>query len=66
MSEDKKVLFDPGYAPIVIDSLGAVGYTYYMFSATKDIRIKKINFPNVLKKLENLLNKRWLKYRFQE
>ena len=51
----EKVLFDPGYAPIVIDSLGAVGYTYYMFSATKDVRIKKINFPGVFKKIENLL-----------
>ena len=55
MENNKKVLFDPGYAPIVIDSLGAVGYTYYMFSASKDIRIKKINFPNVLRKIENLL-----------
>ena len=55
MSENKKVLFDPGYAPIVIDSLGQVGYTYYIFSVSKDVRIKKINFPKVLKKLEDLL-----------
>ena len=55
MKSSEKVLFDPGYAPIVIDSLGAVGYTYYMFSASKDIRIKKINFPSVFKKIENLL-----------
>jgi len=55
MESKKKVLFDPGYAPIVMDSLGAVGYTYYIFNASKDIRIKKINFPNVFKKIENLL-----------
>ena len=55
MKEKDKVLFDPGYAPIVIDSLGVVGYTYYMFSASKDMRVKKINFPSVFKKIENLL-----------
>ena len=55
MENNEKVLFDPGYAPIVIDFLGAVGYTYYIFSATKDLRIKKINFPSVFKKIENLL-----------
>ena len=55
MEEKKKVLFDPGYAPIVIDSLGTIGYTYYIFSSAKDIRIKKINFPSVLRKIENLL-----------
>ena len=55
MKNNKKVLFDPGYAPIVIDSLGAVGYTYYIFSVTKDMRTKKINFPSVFKKIESLL-----------
>lgn len=53
--DNKEVLFDPGYAPLVMDSIGAVGYTYYMFSAVKDLRIKRINFPNVFKKLEKLI-----------
>lgn len=55
MEDNRKILFDPGYAPLVIDSIGAVGYTYYMFSASKNIRLKKINFPSVFKKIENLL-----------
>ena len=55
MENNKKVLFDPGYAPLVIDSIGAVGYTYYMFSASKNMRLKKINFPSVFKKIESLL-----------
>ena len=53
--DNKKVLFDPGYAPLIVDSIGAVGYTYYMFCAVKDLRIKRINFPNVFKKLEKLI-----------
>ncbi len=57
MKNDKKILFDPGYAPLVIDSIGAVGYTYYMFSASKNVRLKKINFPSVFKKIESLLKK---------
>ncbi len=52
MEEKKTVKFDPGFAPLVIDSIGAVGYTYYMFNALLDIRIKRANFPLVLKKLE--------------
>ena len=55
MENNKKVLFDPGFAPVVIDHLGTVGYAYYIFNSTKDMRIKKINFPNVLKKIENAL-----------
>ncbi len=55
MEDNRKILFDPGYTPLVIDSIGAVGYTYYMFSASKNIRLKKINFPSVFKKIENLL-----------
>lgn len=55
MMNDKKVLFDPGYAPLVIDSIGQVGYTYYVFSAVPNLKLKKLNFPNTLKKIDNLL-----------
>lgn len=55
MENNKTVLFDPGYAPIVIDSIGQIGYTYYMFSAISSPKIKKINFPGVLNKLEKFL-----------
>lgn len=53
--ENKKVKFDPGYAPLIIDSIGQVGYTYYIFSAGGNTKIKKINFPMVFKKIEKLL-----------
>lgn len=53
--EKKTVLFDPGYTPLVMDSIGQIGYTYYMFSALQNPRIKKINYPNVYKKLTSLL-----------
>ena len=52
---DKKVLFDPGYAPLVIDSIGQIGYTYYVFSAVPNVKIKKINFLQTLKKIDALL-----------
>jgi len=55
MEKNETVLFDPGYAPIVIDSIGQIGYTYYMFSAINNLKIKKINFPGVLNKLEKYL-----------
>lgn len=55
MKKRNTVLFDPGYAPIVIDSIGQIGYTYYMFSAINSPKIKKINYPGVLHKLEHLL-----------
>ncbi len=55
MEEKNTVLFDPGFAPIVIDSIGTVGYTYYMFNALGDIRIKRANFPLVLRKIEHHL-----------
>ena len=42
MMNDKKVLFDPGYAPLVLDSIGQVGYTYYIFSAIPNPKLKKI------------------------
>lgn len=51
----KKVKFDPGYAPVVIDALGAVGYIYYTFCAIRDLKLKKINFPHTLRKLEKNL-----------
>ena len=53
--DNKKVLFDPGYASLVMDSIGAIGYTYYMFNAVQNLKIKRINFPNVFKKLEKLI-----------
>lgn len=55
MENERKIPFDPGYAPLVIDSIGQVGYTYYLFSASRDMRVKKINFPNVFRKIEHLL-----------
>ena len=56
MSEDKKVLFDPGYAPLVINSLGQVGYLYYTFSAVKDLKAKRLNFPMTFRRIEKHLN----------
>ena len=53
--KNEKVLFDPGYAPLVIESIGQTGYTYYMFSAIRDVKIKKMNFLGVSLKLEKLL-----------
>lgn len=53
--ENKSVKFDPGYAPLVMDTLGRVGITYYTFSAVSDKRMKKINYPHTLRKIENYL-----------
>ena len=56
MENNKKLVkFDPGYAPIVIDSFGQVGYTYYTFSAISDLKLKRLNFPHTLRKLEGFL-----------
>ncbi len=55
MEKKKKVLFDPGYAPIVIDSIGQIGYVYYMFSAIPNLKLKRLNFPITFKKIEKLL-----------
>ena len=56
MENNKNTIkFDPGYAPIVIDSFGQVGYTYYTFSAISDLKLKRLNFPNTLRKLEKFL-----------
>lgn len=49
------IKFDPGYAPIVMNSFGQVGYTYYMFNAIQNIKLKKINFPHTLRKIEGFL-----------
>ncbi len=49
------IKFDPGFAPIVMNSIGQVGYTYYMFSAVKNIKIKRQNFMAVSIRLEKLL-----------
>ena len=51
----EKVQFDPGFAPIVIESIQQLGYTYYSFDAIANIKLKKINFPTVYKKLEKYL-----------
>jgi len=55
MKEKNKVLFDPGYAPLVMESIGQVGYVYYMFGAIKDFKLKKLNFPNTARKIEKLI-----------
>ena len=55
MEKKKKVLFDPGYAPIVIDSIGQIGYVYYMFSAIPNLKLRRLNFPITFKKIEKLL-----------
>ncbi len=51
----QEVQFDPGFAPIVIESIQQLGYTYYSFDAIPNIKLKKINFPTVYKKLEKYL-----------
>ncbi len=52
---NKKIKFDPGFAPLVINSLGAVGYMYYMFSSLPNNKIKKLNFNTISPKLEKNL-----------
>ena len=51
-TNSKTVKFDPGYAPIVMESFGQVGYAYYTFSAIPNLKLKKLNFPNTIKKIE--------------
>ena len=53
--KDKTVLFDPGFAPLVIDYIGQTGYSYYTFSAVPDVKLKRLNFPHTLRKLEKLI-----------
>ena len=56
MNENEKTIkFDPGYAPIVMNDFGQIGYIYYSFNNIANLKIKKINFPNVLKKIEEYL-----------
>lgn len=54
-NEKKKVLFDPGYASVVMDAIGQVGYIYYTFSAIPNLKLKKLNFPSTLAKIEKYL-----------
>ena len=51
-TNSKTVKFDPGYAPIVMESFGQVGYAYYTFSAIPNLKLKKLNFLNTIKKIE--------------
>ena len=55
MDDNKKIKFDPGYAPIVINSLGQVGYNYYVFSAIPNVKLKRMNFSHTLRKIEGFL-----------
>ena len=56
MEKDIKIVkFDPGYAPIVMNALGQVGYTYYIFSAVQNAKLKRMNFPHTLRKIEGFL-----------
>lgn len=52
---NKTVKFDPGYAPIVMNAFGQVGYVYYVFRAIQNPKLKKLNFPHTLRKVENFL-----------
>jgi len=54
-NNEKTVKFDPGYAPIAMNALGQVGYTYYIFSAIQNPKLKKMNFPHTLRKVEGFL-----------
>ena len=55
MENEDKVLFDPGYAPLVMDSIGQVGYTYYTFNAISNLKLKRQSYPIISIKLEKLL-----------
>ena len=55
MDNKNTIQFDPGFAPIVMNSIGQVGYVYYMFNAVKNVKIKRQNFFTVSIKLEKLL-----------
>jgi len=52
---DNKIKFDPGFAPVVMEHLGQVGYTYYMFNSIPDKKLKRMNFNFIVKKLETSL-----------
>lgn len=55
MDKEKNVLFDPGFAPLVMDFIGVAGYTYYMFCANNNTKFKRLNFPHTLRKIESSL-----------
>ena len=57
MEKKNTVLFDPGFAPIVIDSLGQVGYAYYVFNAIPNLKVKRLTFRSTMKKVEFHLKK---------
>ena len=48
--KNDSIKFDPGF-----DSIGQIGYVYYTFCAIQNVKLKKINFPHTLRKIENLL-----------
>lgn len=50
-----KIEFDPGFAPVVMESLGQVGYNYYIFSSIPDKKLKRLNFNVISSKLEKHL-----------
>lgn len=54
-NNEDKILFDPGYAPIVMNALGQVGYNYYVFCAIPDVKLKRLNFKTMLEKFERFL-----------
>ena len=54
-NNEDKILFDPGYAPIVMNALGQVGYNYYVFCAISDVKLKRLNFKTMLEKFERFL-----------
>ena len=56
-NNEKTVKFDPGFAPVVMDALGQVGYIYYTFCAIQNVKLKKMNFVHTSRKLEFYLKK---------
>ena len=55
MDDNNTIQFDPGYAPVVRNSIGQVGCTYYMFNSINNIKLKRQNFFTVSIKLEKFL-----------
>ena len=54
---ENTIKFDPGFAPVAMDYIGSVGYTYYMFNSIADKKLKRMNFKFIQQKLEtNLLH----------
>jgi hypothetical protein len=55
MENKNTVSFDPGFSSVVMNYLGQIGYTYYMFNAINNLKIKRQNFPLISVKIEKLL-----------